>query len=156
MSTKDEQLRGIERETQTATEVVSSTGISSTGIEQRIKVLEEWVREHGLRDLNPRAMEPCFDAVEQAIHVQAVPEEMRSAGTRKFAEGAARRGYPLKRVRRNTNDCLGCSRCNFVCPHGRKLSVDVSYLPRAVQAGARIYSRCLVERVETSGSRAVR
>jgi ferredoxin len=43
----------------------------------------------------------------------------------------------IKPIRRNTKGCNGCGRCNFGCPHGAKMSVDLSYLPRAVAAGAR-------------------
>ena len=38
-------------------------------------------------------------------------------------------------LRRNVRGCKGCSRCNFGCPHQAKLSVDLSYLPRAIEAG---------------------
>lgn len=89
------------------------------------------------------------------MHVEEVPVEMRSHSTVLFDRGATKLGYPLKPLRRNTSGCRGCSRCNFVCPHGAKLSVDISYLPRAVAAGARIYSGCLVEKVETKNGRAV-
>lgn len=118
-------------------------------------VLEEWRRDHGLSDLSPSQMEPVFSEVEQALHVETVPESMRSGSTAAFARGAAARGHPLKPTRRNTNGCDGCSRCNFGCPHGAKLSVDVTYLPRAVRAGAEIWANCLVDRIETKDGRAV-
>ena len=118
-------------------------------------VLEEWRREHGLGDLSPQEMEPVFREVEEAIHVEEVPVAMRSRSTALYNEGAARRGHALKSTRRNTRDCGGCGKCNFGCPHGAKLSVDLTYLPRALKAGARIYSDCLVDKIETRGGRAV-
>ena len=118
-------------------------------------VLEEWRRHHQLDDLSPRQMEPVFQEVEQAIHVEEVPEAMRSRSTALYNAGAAQRGHPLKATRRNTRGCGGCGKCNFGCPHGAKLSVDVTYLPRALKAGARIYSDCLVHQVERRGGRAV-
>src|SRR5205807_1552157 len=36
-----------------------------------------------------------------------------------------------------------------------KMSVDIAYLPRAVRAGARIVSECLIDRIELSGDRAI-
>ncbi len=118
-------------------------------------VLEEWSREHGLTDLTPAAMEPIFEEVERICHIREVPLEMRSRSTALFGKGAERRGHPLKPTRRNTQGCNGCGKCNFGCPDGAKLSVDVTYLPRALAAGARIYSDCLVDKVETRDGRAV-
>jgi choline dehydrogenase-like flavoprotein len=118
-------------------------------------VLDEWRRDHGLADLAEARMEAVFREVEDAIHVEEVPEAMRSASTVLFARGAASRGHPLKPTRRNTRGCNGCGRCNFGCPHQAKMSVDLTYLPRAVARGARVYSDCLVEKVEVSGGKAV-
>ena len=118
-------------------------------------VLDEWVTEHGLPDLSPSRMTPYFEEVERRIHVEEVPVALRSRSTNLFAEGAAKRGYPLEPNRRNTKDCCGCARCNFGCPHGAKLSVDITYLPRAVAAGARIISGCLVEKVLLHGEQAI-
>ena len=58
-------------------------------------------------------------------------------------------------MRRNSKGCDGCGTCNFGCPHGAKMSVDLSYLPRAVGKGAQVWSHCLVERVTMQGARAV-
>lgn len=118
-------------------------------------VMDKWSRELGLTEITPRTMEPCYAAVERDCHVEEVPEAMRSRSTALFAEGARRLGFDLAPIKRNTLGCNGCGRCNFGCPHGAKLSVDVTYLPRALRAGAEIYSDCLVERVLTRGDRAV-
>src|SRR5690606_14842652 len=118
-------------------------------------LLDAWVRDLGLENLAPRRLEPCFEAVERAMRVEEVPVEMRSHSTVLFDRGATRLGYPLEPLRRNTSGCCGCSRCNFVCPQGAKMSVDLSYLPRAVAAGARVYSQCLVDAIDVEGDRAV-
>lgn len=118
-------------------------------------VLDEWTRELGLAGYTPGEMRPYFERVERAIHVEEVPVAMRSRSTKLFVEGAARKGIAMKPMRRNTKGCDGCGRCNFGCPHGAKMSVDVSYLPRAVVAGADVWSHTLVERVIVEGGRAV-
>jgi choline dehydrogenase-like flavoprotein len=117
-------------------------------------VLHEWRHRFGLSELTDSNMEPCFEAVEHALNVQTVPAEMRSQSTRLFLQGAEKLGIETKPLRRNTRDCDGCGRCNFGCPHGRKLSVDVTYLPRALAAGARVYTDCKVKRITTRGGRA--
>lgn len=117
-------------------------------------VLRDWRERLGLGELTDAQMEPCFEAVERALNVQVVPAEMRSKSTLLFLDGAQKLGIETKPLRRNTRDCDGCGRCNFGCPHGKKLSVDVTYLPRALAAGARVYTDCKVERITTKHGRA--
>lgn len=118
-------------------------------------VLAEWRNGLGLRELTEAAVDPEYSHVEKAIHVEEVPISMRSRSTTLFAEGSAKLGAPLTPTRRNTQGCDGCGRCNFGCPHQAKLSVDLSYLPRAIASGARVYSDCLVETVTMKGERAI-
>ncbi len=135
---------------------VGGTSILTGGVCFRIPdhVLAQWSRDLELRDLSPKGMEPFFEQVEKDVHVEEVPEHMRSRGTQLFGAGAAKHGAHLKPMRRNTRGCDGCGRCNFGCPHGAKLSVDLSYLPRAVAAGASIWSDVTVDRVKMDGARA--
>ncbi len=117
-------------------------------------VLGEW-NERGLTDLTPKLLEPHFEEVERSFSVEEVPSSMRSLSTQRFAEGAQKLGYDMQPTRRNTQGCNGCGRCNFGCPHGAKMSVDMNYLPRAVRAGASIWSECLIEEVLLESGRAL-
>lgn len=117
-------------------------------------VLHRWSQKLGLTGLSERALEPCFVAVEKASNVHTVPTEMRSVSTRLFAVGAERVGATLQALKRNTRGCRGCGRCNFGCPHQAKLSVDLTYLPRAFEKGARLVADCRVERILLEGARA--
>jgi choline dehydrogenase-like flavoprotein len=135
---------------------VGGSSVLTGGVCFRIPgpILHQWSAELGLTELTDKKMEPCFEAVERAMHVEEVPVHMRSRSTVRFVEGAERLGFPMKPLRRNTEGCNGCGRCNFGCPHGAKLSVDVSYLPRAIAAGARVYSDCRVDAITRRGDRA--
>ncbi|MCZ7679026.1 MAG: GMC family oxidoreductase N-terminal domain-containing protein [Sandaracinaceae bacterium] len=117
-------------------------------------VNDRWAHEMGMPELSAKGLDPYYSRVEKAIHVEEVPEHMRSRSTSLFAEGAAKLGYPLVPTRRNTRQCNGCGRCNFGCPHQAKLSVDLSYLPRAMAAGAQVFSDCLVTRIVHENGRA--
>ncbi|MCB9596986.1 MAG: GMC family oxidoreductase [Sandaracinaceae bacterium] len=117
-------------------------------------VNDAWAKEMGLSDLSAKGLDPYYSRVEEAVHVEEVPEHMRSRSTSLFAEGAAKLGHPLEPTRRNTKGCNGCGRCNFGCPHQAKLSVDLSYLPRAMAAGAEVFSDCLVTHIEHENGRA--
>jgi len=135
---------------------VGGSSVLTGGVCFRIpdEVLHGWVHDLGLHALAAEALEEHFRAIERAVHVETVPDAMQSRSAELFVEGAARLGIPMKRLRRNTRGCRGEGRCNFGCPHGAKLSVDVSMLPDASAHGARIVSDALVERVVLDGSRA--
>ncbi|MBK6684600.1 MAG: GMC family oxidoreductase [Deltaproteobacteria bacterium] len=135
---------------------VGGSSILTGGVCFRIPgmIHKKWVEERNLPMLSEAALAPAFDSVERISHVEEVPASMRSRSTVKFVDGATRLGIPMKPMRRNTKGCNGCGRCNFGCPHGAKLSVDLTYLPMAHRAGAQIYAQCLVERITTAGGRA--
>ncbi len=119
------------------------------------QVLADWRDRFGLRDYTPEALDPVAEHVERRLHVEEVPRSRWSRSTELFQEGARALGYDLEPLRRNTQGCRGCGRCNFGCPHKAKRSVDLSYLPQAVRAGAQVWSHCLVERVVVRRGRAV-
>ncbi|MGD0527157.1 MAG: GMC family oxidoreductase [Polyangiaceae bacterium] len=135
---------------------VGGSSVLTGGVCFRIpeEVHATWVSELGLPEMSAAALEPHFRAVEADVHVETVPDGLRSRSTELFVEGAARIGIPMKPLRRNTHGCRGEGRCNFGCPRRAKMSVDVSMLPDACAYGARVLSDALVERVAIAGGRA--
>ncbi|HEY6461527.1 MAG TPA: GMC family oxidoreductase, partial [Polyangiaceae bacterium] len=131
---------------------VGGSSVLTGGVCFRIpgEVLHEWSHDLGLRTMTAEGLDAHFRAVEEVVHVETVPDSMRSRGTELFLEGAAKMGIPMKSMRRNTSGCHGASRCNFGCPHGAKLSVDVSYLPDACNHGALVVTDALVDRVDVT------
>lgn len=135
---------------------VGGSSVMTGGVCFRIpsQVHQEWVDTLGIADLSEEAMRPFYERVEAIGHVAPVPVEMRSRGTQLFGEGLQARGLPeLQPIHRNTKGCCGCSRCNFGCPHQAKQSVDLTYLPRALQRGAQIYADFRVDRILSDGRR---
>jgi choline dehydrogenase-like flavoprotein len=132
---------------------VGGSSVLTGGVCFRIPdgVLHHWSRDLGLTTLTPEGIDANFRVVEEAVHVETVPDAMRSRSTELFVDGAAKLGIPMKSLRRNTQGCHGESRCNFGCPHGAKMSVDFSYLPGACERGALIVSDALVERIDVAG-----
>jgi choline dehydrogenase-like flavoprotein len=135
---------------------VGGSSVLTGGVCFRIPddVLHEWSRDLGLADMTPDALAPHFEAIERDLRVDVVPESLRSRSTELFVEGASKLGVTMKSLRRNTPGCKGASRCNFGCPNGAKMSVDVSMLPEARQNGALIVSDALVERIVVERGRA--
>jgi choline dehydrogenase-like flavoprotein len=103
------------------------------------KVHRHWAKELGLTELALDKLLPFYHKVEELFSIRETPQELRSKGVFKFEQGAQRLGITCKPVKRNMTDCRGCSRCNFICPHGAKQSVDIVCLPKAEECGAKLY-----------------
>lgn len=136
---------------------VGGSSVHTGGVCFRIPsyVHREWVKGHGLETLSEKAFDEAYRDVEERVHVEIVPREAWSRSTQRFADGAAKLGVEMKPLRRNTHACEGNARCNFGCPAGAKLSVDLSYLPSAAKHGARVLADAWVSRVVFRGDRAV-
>jgi choline dehydrogenase-like flavoprotein len=135
---------------------VGGSSVLTGGVCFRIPddVLHTWANDLGLDAMTPDALAPHFESIERDLRVEVVPDALRSRSTQLFVEGADKLGVTMKSLRRNTPGCKGASRCNFGCPNGAKMSVDVSLLPEARENGAMIVSDALVERVLVERGRA--
>lgn len=118
-------------------------------------VMERWRREHGLEFMTPAGMEPWFRAVDESIHAAPQHPDSISPGDRLFRDSAESLGIPVVPNRRSQVECRGSNVCILGCPDNRKQAVHVTYIPRAVAAGARVVTRCRATRVLTRGGRAV-
>ncbi len=70
-------------------------------------------------------------------------------------EGAAAIGASGGPISRNAGNCVQCSSCPYGCAIDAKRGMHVSYLPRAVAAGARIRAGVEARRVLVEDGRAV-
>jgi choline dehydrogenase-like flavoprotein len=68
---------------------VGGSSVLTGGVCFRIpeEVLHHWSHDLGLARMTPEGLDPYFTEVENAIHVETVPESMRSKGTQLFVEG---------------------------------------------------------------------
>lgn len=103
-------------------------------------ILRRW-RTEGLRDLTDEAMDPWFSHVESVLKVQRA--EVRFVGelARVVGKGAAALGFrDAHPLMRNAEGCDGQGLCQFGCPTDAKQSTNVSFIPRALQAGAFLFT----------------
>jgi len=119
------------------------------------KILKKWQWEFGLRDFTPEKMEPYFEKVEERINVAPQHPDTISPGEKMFYDAARKLGYLVVPNRRNQKNCCGSNICIFGCPGDRKQSTLISYIPRAVSCGARVYSDCKVTEIKTKNGRAI-
>lgn len=119
------------------------------------KVLSCWNHEHGLDRGDAKSMEPYFARVERFISASYQDPESKSPDNELLKAGAERKGWRVIENIRNQLHCAGSNNCAFGCPTAAKRSTLVSYLPRAMHFGARVYADCRVDRVLRRGRRAV-
>jgi choline dehydrogenase-like flavoprotein len=118
-------------------------------------VLMRWHLEHGLRDLTEDELNLLYSAVEEYLFVKRADPEVVGKNALIFLEGAEKLGYCGGFLPRNAKDCEGYGVCAYGCPSGAKQSVNVSFIPDAVKAGADIYTRCRAERIIVRSGQAV-
>jgi choline dehydrogenase-like flavoprotein len=137
--------------------VGGSTAINS-GIIWRMPpgVQRDWSERFGLGELvEERALQRIFELLEAELHVAEVAEGVRGHNARLLQRGSEALGVPGRPIRRNAKRCEGSARCLQGCPNGARQSMDVSYVPRALARGARLYAQARASRIRVKDGRAV-
>ena len=102
-----------------------------------------WQREHGLGDAFSYAdLERAFDQLDIDLSVAEAPESVLGGNSTLLRAGLAARGLSGNAIARNVVGCRGSAHCNQGCPTDRKQSMLVTFVPRALAAGARLYANC--------------
>lgn len=136
--------------------VVGGSTVINGGMSWRTpeKILDRWHREDGLDRIRAADMDFYFERVEKRIHVAHQDDGSIGRDNELLKVGADRMGWNVIPNLRNQVHCPGSNNCAFGCPTGAKQSALVSYVPRALHFGARIYSDCRVQHITRAGKRA--
>jgi len=110
-------------------------------------VLARWRRTYGLGLADADSFAGCLDEVERALRVATQPLDVLGRNGRTALLGAERLGWRAGPLRRNAPGCKGSCQCVVGCPTGAKQSVQLSVLPDACAAGARIVTGAYVGRI---------
>jgi choline dehydrogenase-like flavoprotein len=116
-------------------------------------VLADWQQRFGIAWAGE--MDADYAEAEQTLHVKQLDPETMGRNGQLAMEGAAAIGASGAPIHRNAGNCTQCSSCPFGCEIDAKRGMHVSYLPRAVAAGARIRAGVEVDRVLVEDGRAV-
>ena len=117
-------------------------------------ILARWRDEAGIADLTAKDLEPYFERVERRIHVAPMDHGAIGNDNWLLKRGADAKGWEIIGNLRNQAHCVGSNRCAFGCPTGAKQSSLVSYIPRALHFGARVYADVRAQRITFHGKRA--
>ena len=117
------------------------------------RVLRHWAQAFGVSGLDEAALEPHFAAVERRLDIKPWPIEDANENNRVLWDGAGKLGWSREVTRRNVSGCQSLGYCGTGCPIGAKNSTDLTYVADAVKAGAKVYARARVARLEKTGRR---
>jgi len=125
---------------------------SGTCLRTPDSTLADW-RAEGLADFTPETMAPYFELVEDVIKVQrAEPKYVGPVGE-VIAAGAKRIGMTeMRELRRNAEGCDGQGLCQFGCPTDAKQSTNVSFIPRALERGAFLFTGFRADKLLREGN----
>jgi choline dehydrogenase-like flavoprotein len=135
--------------------VVGGTTVVNSGTCFRAPepVLDDWARRFGIEWA--RDLDPDFAEAEEMLRVTQLDAARIGRNGTLAMEGAAALGAHGAPISRNAGDCVQCSSCPCGCPIDAKRGMHVSYLPRAVAAGARIRAGVEARRILVEDGRAV-
>ncbi len=117
-------------------------------------VLRSWAEDFGVAWATDLDAE--YSEAERFLRVQQLDAATIGRNGELAMRGAAALGASGAPVSRNAGACVQCSACPFGCAIDARRSMHVSYLPRAVAAGARVRQgtearRIIVERGRATG-----
>ncbi|MEJ8636449.1 GMC family oxidoreductase [Streptomyces sp. MS2.AVA.5] len=114
-------------------------------------VLDRWTSEFGFSPAE--RFGPCLDEAERTLRVAPQPLDVLGNNGRLALAGAEALGWAASPLRRNAPGCKGSCQCVVGCPTGAKQSVQLSVLPDACAAGARIVTGARVRRILVDADR---
>jgi choline dehydrogenase-like flavoprotein len=135
--------------------VVGGTTVINSGTCFRAPdpVLEDWRARFGISWSGE--LDEHYAEAEDFLRVTPVDPNRMGRNGQLAMEGAAAIGASGGPIPRNAGSCVQCSSCPFGCRIDAKRGMHVSYLPRAVAAGARLRSGVEANRVLVEDGRAV-
>ncbi len=116
------------------------------------EVLRGWRERFGIEWATE--LDPDYAQAEEILHVKPVDVERMGRNGQLLLEGAESLGVSHAPLSRNAGDCVQCSSCPHGCRLDAKRAMHVSYLPRAVAAGARVRAGVEARRIMFEDGRA--
>ncbi|GJG86498.1 hypothetical protein tb265_16790 [Gemmatimonadetes bacterium T265] len=114
-------------------------------------VREEWTRRFGLDVIANGAFDAALDRVWADVHARRMPDDAHSANNRLLLDGAAALGWRVRALDLNARGCVRAGFCGQGCRYDAKQGTLVTYVPRALAAGATVYADAQVQRVAILG-----
>lgn len=115
--------------------------------------LAEWEGRYGLEGHGAAVLTPHFEAIERDLNVHPAEDAYLNRINQLVRDAAERLGWHVERVPQARKGCVRSGYCMQGCAYDAKQSQLVTYIPRALAAGARLYADCRAERLVFDGPR---
>lgn len=127
---------------------------SGTALRMLRPILKKWHLTHGLEDITEDELNLLYAHLEEYLFVKRADPEVAGKVATTFLQGAEKLGLSCGWLPRNAKECEGYGSCVFGCPSGSKQSVDVSFVPDAVNFGADLYTSCHADKIKVNNGQA--
>ncbi len=118
-------------------------------------IADEWCERLGTDALSPENMRPHYERLERELEIAPTDWKHLGRSAELVSKGCERLGWNYYRVMRNARDCDGQGVCDFGCPTDGRRSMNITYIPAALQRGAMLFTSMRGERVLVENGRAV-
>jgi choline dehydrogenase-like flavoprotein len=117
------------------------------------RVFDRWATRFDLERTDRAHLDPHFDAIGEFLGIAPTPDSVQGRRNLLFRDACDRLGVASEPISRNVKGCRGSGECFTGCRSRAKQSMDVSYVPAALRAGARVLTSVQVQEVRRSGHR---
>jgi choline dehydrogenase-like flavoprotein len=117
-------------------------------------VKSEWGKETGIGLFESDELKAAYQRVFERTGTAPTPTTVLGRRNEVVAEAFTKAGVAGAPLPRAVVDCGGCGDCLTGCHGGRKQSLDRSYIPAAVDAGADVFTCSEVDEIVMEGKRA--
>lgn len=118
------------------------------------KTLAAWCADYELGRTSRADLDPHYDAVADFLGIAPTPEDVQGPRNLLFRRACDALGYSSEPIARNVRGCRGSGECFTGCRSRAKQSMDISYVPAAIRAGARVLTSARAEHLTIEGRRA--
>lgn len=136
---------------------VGGTTVINGAIIHRLppKILALWDKEFGLQGaLQYKELDRIFNRMDEELCVAEVSEQALGANNSLMRKGVLGIGAQGNIIRRNVRGDCRAARCLQGCPEGLRQSMNISYVPRAIRQGARVYANCRAKFIDAESGKA--
>lgn len=110
-------------------------------------VLRHWQTRYGLAEMGPSHLLPYVRMALDDLSARPIPEEQINRANALLRQGAQALGWKGEVFHDNRKGCLGLGTCFIGCPANAKRNPRFVAIPRALAAGARVYTRARAVRI---------
>jgi choline dehydrogenase-like flavoprotein len=111
-------------------------------------VLQHWATKYGLEDFAPERFKRFADDALGDLSASQIPESLVNTANNRLRQGAEALGLRGEVMMHNRVGCRGLGTCMLGCPVHAKRNPRMVALPKAIEAGARIYTRTRAVKID--------